>query len=290
MRSATRGSSLRDSAQAGSRFLHVSTAKTIVAACSLFAIGCGAPEVFHDTRLELSEAGPDGSEGRFDRGERELSFSAESPRPGLAEVTLGIAGARFDARFDFAAGEVVLDGHDAALDRDAHGVLLEAAQLLAAELDADAPLEQRALYATLVAWQQAGGVPLPERRFALRGRAAQDGPLDESLRDKSLRDDGVTCLARGETYAVSFDYGDATVIDEPVVADGWECNGLCGPYCTELTPWRMWTLDCLEHDQCCRATDTPDCWAPLGECGDEYEAAIADFLRGFDPFASHCGG
>ena len=255
----------------------------MVAACSLLAIGCGTPEVSHD--IELSEPGPGRSEGRFDLGERELSFSAESPRSGLAEVTLAIAGSRFDARFDFEAGEVVLDGHDAALDRDSHGVLLEAAQVLAAKLDADAPLEQRALYATVVAWQQAGGVRLPEQRFALRGRAASEGLLD-----KSLLDDGVTCLARGETYAVSFDYGDAAVIDEPVVADAWECNGLCGPYCTELTPWRMWTLDCLEHDQCCRATDTPDCWAPLGECGDEYEGAIADFLRGFDPFARHCGG
>ncbi|MET0412269.1 MAG: hypothetical protein ABW217_13285 [Polyangiaceae bacterium] len=243
----------------------------------------------HDPRLELSEPGPGRSEGRFDTSERELSFSAESPRQGLAEVTLAIDGARFDARFDFAAGEVMLDGHDAALDRGAHGVLLEAAEVLATDLDADAALEQRALYAAIVAWQQAGGVPLSQKRFALR-QSEQHTGLDEPLRDKSLLDDGVTCLARGETYAVSFDHGDASVIDEPIVADGWECNGLCGPYCTELTPWRMWTLDCLEHDQCCRATDTPDCWAPLGECGDEYEAAIADFLRGFDPFARHCGG
>jgi hypothetical protein len=53
----------------------------------------------------------------------------------------------------------------------------------------------------------------------------------------------------------------------------------------------MWTLDCLEHDSCCSAIgDGTTCWTPLGECGDEYVHAEADFLRGFDPFRSHCGG
>lgn len=257
-----------------------------MAAC---ASGCGSPEVFHDPALEWSQRGPGRSEGRFRGSERELTFATESAGAGSADVTLALAGLRFDARFDFDAGEVVLDGHDAALDRDGHAALLEASQRLATELDADAPLEQRALYAAIVAWHESGGVRLPEKRFALRQQEPREA-LDGSLPDKSLLDDGVTCLARGETYAVSFDHGATTVLDEPVVAGAWECNGQCGPYCTELTPWRMWTLDCLEHDQCCRATDTPDCWAPLGECGDEYEAAIADFLRGFDPFSRHCGG
>jgi hypothetical protein len=255
--------------------------------CSLLALasGCGSQGLSHDPRLELGEPSPDRIEGRFRSSQGALELSATSSRPGVAEVELELAGQRFDARFDHEAGVVVLDGHDIGLERASHRALGEAAASLAAELDADSPLAARALYAAIVAWHESGGVPLPEQRFALRERAAHEG-----LGDKSLLDDGVTCLARGETYAVSFDYGDSTVVDEPVVADGWECNGLCGPYCTELTPWRMWTLDCLEHDQCCRATDTPDCWAPLGECGDEYQAAIADFLRGFDPFASHCGG
>lgn len=263
----------------------------VVGVCSLLALasGCGSQqgsqEVSHDPRLALVEPGPGRIEGRFSAKQGELELYAESRHPDVAEVELAIDGLRFDASFDHEAGVVVLDGHDAALDRAAHGALGEAAEALANELDADAPIEQRALYAAIVAWHESGGVALPEQRFELRRQEPQVGSGE-----KSLLDDGVTCLARGETYAVSFDYGDSTVIDEPVVADGWECNGLCGPYCTELTPWRMWTLDCLEHDQCCRATDTPDCWAPLGECGDEYEAAIADFLRGFDPFADHCGG
>lgn len=52
----------------------------------------------------------------------------------------------------------------------------------------------------------------------------------------------------------------------------------------------MWTLDCLEHDACCNVTSDDSCWTPLGECGDEYDDAMGDFLRGFDPFRRHCGG
>jgi hypothetical protein len=236
-----------------------------------------------------SESEPGRITGSFAGGDRVLEFEARSESPGVADVALEIAELRFAAHFDYVAGEVALDGHGAALDRASHGTLLDAAAALASTLagePADVPLEQRALYAAIVAWQQSGGVALPEQRFVLPRRPAPaEGPIT-----KSLLDDGVGCVLRGESYLVSFDYGDITVLDEPVTADSWECNGLCGPYCVELTPWNMWTLDCLEHDQCCRATDTPDCWAPLGECGDEYEAAIADFLRGFDPFGSHCGG
>jgi hypothetical protein len=53
----------------------------------------------------------------------------------------------------------------------------------------------------------------------------------------------------------------------------------------------MWTLDCLEHDECCRDIGAEGaCWAPLGECGDEYSLAEGDFLRGFAPLSRHCGG
>jgi hypothetical protein len=225
--------------------------------------------------------------GRLTAGERALEYSAASDAPGIADVQLGLDALRFRAHFDYRAGVVVIDGYGAALDRGGHHALLEAATALAQELGASSavPFEQQALYAAVVAWHETSGVALSEKRFVLRSEAGAD-----SAREKSLLDDGVGCVTRGETYAVSFDHGRTTVLDEPVTADVWECNGLCGPYCVALTPWRMWTLDCLEHDQCCRATDTPDCWAPLGECGDEYEAAIADFLRGFDPFAAHCEG
>jgi hypothetical protein len=259
-----------------------SAALASVSGCGPEGSAASAPEALE------SEAEAGQIDGHFSGAERVLEFSARSQTSGVADVALRIDALRFAAHFDYRAGEVVLDGQGAALDRAAHGALLEAASALAAELGElpEPPLEQRALYAAVVAWQQSGGVALPEKRFVL----PRTQPAPGAAIEKSLLDDGVGCVQRGEAYAVSFDYGDLTVLDETVTADSWECNGLCGPYCVELTPWQMWTLDCLEHDQCCRATDTPDCWAPLGECGDEYEAAIADFLRGFDPFGSHCGG
>jgi hypothetical protein len=115
--------------------------------------------------------------------------------------------------------------------------------------------------------------------------------LGTSEVDKSLGNDGVTCIERGSTYAVSFDEASGTTVDFPRTADVEECNGKCGPGCAPLTPWSMWTLDCLEHDACCSRTDESlVCWTPLGQCGDEYVHAETDFLRGFDPLSSHCGG
>jgi hypothetical protein len=125
-----------------------------------------------------------------------------------------------------------------------------------------------------------GGMPLRRQVFELA----------PSEVDKSLGNDGVTCIERDSTYAVSFDAAGNSTVDAPVTADAEDCNGRCGPGCTALTPWSMWTLDCLEHDTCCGATGDAACWTPLGECGDEYVDAETDFLRGFDPFSPHCGG
>jgi hypothetical protein len=183
---------------------------------------------------------------------------------------------------------VVTDGHGAGLDRATHAFLGDAIGAFSAFFGSNArglPLEQQMLYAGLVTWQESGGIALGRNIFALRPKPA---PGAETT--KSLGDDGVACVQRGLAYYTSFDYFDTTVVDQPVTVDTHRCNGMCGPYCTELSPWNMWTLDCLEHDQCCRATDDDTCWSPFNECGDEYLDAERDFLRGFDPFSSHCGG
>jgi hypothetical protein len=131
-------------------------------------------------------------------------------------------------------------------------------------------------------------MPLEQKAFDLGSPSNDDGLGDEI--DKSIDDDGIQCIRSGQNYFVSFDYGDTTVIDGELQAGVYECNGQCGPYCTQLQPWRMWTLDCLEHDACCNVTSDDACWTPLGECGDEYDAAMGDFLRGYAPFSRHCGG
>jgi hypothetical protein len=149
------------------------------------------------------------------------------------------------------------------------------------------PLHEQMLFASLALLADSGGMALPAIEFSLGPRHA--GARSPSV-EKSLGNDGVSCIERDATYAVSFDYGGTIVLDEPVTANSSQCNGQCGPECVQLTPWLMWTLDCLEHDTCCGATSNDPCWRPLGECGDEYVDAELDFLRGFDPFNQHCGG
>jgi hypothetical protein len=255
---------------------------------------------------------PEGSYGSFRAADpaeaRALEFSSKALGPAVADVALRIGQLEFDAHFDYDKGEVVTDGHGVGLDRAAHALLREAAEAFSGAVvdaapDADessepgapnepasstvavAAFERRVLYAAIVVWQQSGGIPLPRKAFALP-RADEPG-----ITDKSLRDDGIACVTPGVTYEVSYTHGSVTVNDRVVTADSHSCNGLCGPACVLLTPFAMWTLDCLEHDECCADIDGGlDCWVPLGECGDEYESAMGDFLLGVDPFARHCGG
>lgn len=60
--------------------------------------------------------------------------------------------------------------------------------------------------------------------------------MQPSETDKALGDDGVACVERGVTYLTSLDYGGSTIFDRPLTADERDCNGMCGPYCTQLTP------------------------------------------------------
>jgi hypothetical protein len=202
---------------------------------------------------------------------------AETPAPALD----------YELRYDYAAGRVTSDGHGDRLDRDGLAQLRAAADAVAAQLDtaaATSPLHAQMLAAAFVLLSESGGMPLTPLTFEL------DAPADGAL-DKSLEDDGVDCISRGETVLGSFDFGRTVVVDEPFVADSHSCNGRCGPSCTQLTAFEMWTLDCLEHDECCTAIgDRTTCFTPLGECGDEYVDAETDFLRGFDLFSRHCDG
>jgi hypothetical protein len=256
--------------------------------------GCGAepPSAFAAQGDAASVAsGSYAAEGRV------LEYEARSSSPFVAEVALQIGSLLFDARYDYPAREVVTDGHGLSLDRPAHQLLGQAISALSAEFGSNATgmtFPEQALYATLVTWQQSGGIPLGRRAYSLAGTGLAEAQAAQSngerVISKSVEDDGIECVQEGTSYLASFDFGDTIVIDQSVTAGDRHCDGLCGPDCVRLTPFEMWTLDCLEHDACCGATDTPDCWVPLGECADEYEHAIADFLRGFDPLSRHCGG
>jgi hypothetical protein len=247
----------------------------------------------NDTRVDTSDAlvvteqTHQALRGSFQSNERVLEFSSIPAAALAGDVALHLDSLSYDLHYDYTAGEVVTDGHGEGLDFDSLGMLLDAVHAVTEHLGPDAArwsLHEQMLYAAVSGWQQSGGMPLRRTTYALAPEPAAEV-------DKSIGDDGVICIQNGLTYLTSFDYGDTTVIDEPVRAGDSDCNGMCGPSCTQLQPWRMWTLDCMEHDQCCREIgDSTTCWTPLGECGDEYEVAEADFLRGFDPFARHCGG
>jgi len=196
----------------------------------------------------------------------------------------------FELHYDYESGDVTTDGHGARLTLRSSRVLADAVERLSQELGPDnseLPLHAQMLFAALVVLAESGGIPLTPMTFRTDGG---DMP-DATTVPKSLEDDGVTCIQRGNTYLASFDFGTTQVVDLPIQADSRSCNGRCGPSCTALTPWQMWTLDCLEHDSCCNASgDSTTCWTPLGDCGDEYADAEADFLRGFDPLRRHCRG
>lgn len=212
-----------------------------------------------------------------------VEFAATRSTPFAGAIAVQVGSLAYELEYDYEARQVVTDGHGGAIDRAAQRALGEALRAAADVLgpnDPSVPLHQQMLFAALALLEESGGMPLPRMSF----------PLSPVTVDKSLENDGVTCIERGVSYPVSFDYGDRVVLDEPVSAGVDDCNGQCGPGCARLTPFLMWTFDCLEHDRCCRETSIDPCWTPLGECGDEYVDASGDFLKGFDPFGTHCGG
>jgi hypothetical protein len=234
--------------------------------------------------------------GRFEAEQRVIDFSSQGSDALAGDVRIDIGALSYDVHYDFEAREggraVVSDGYGRAIDRVSQRALLAAIDALTRYLGpsrADAPLAEQMLPAALSLLRDSGGAPLERTRFDL-GPKQSAASGESGVVNKSLEDDGIGCIKRGVWYAVSYDYGDSTVIDEVVEAGVFECNGQCGPTCSQLQPWGMWTLDCLEHDACCNVTSDDSCWTPLGECGDEYDAAMGDFLRGFDPFRKHCAG
>jgi hypothetical protein len=233
--------------------------------------------------LRIEQRSQDQLTGQFLAGDRTIEFASTRRAPFAGDVAIGAGTLSYGLHYDYDQREVVTDGHGAAIDRSSQRLLSDAMASLTERLGTAArslPLHEQMLYAGLAMLEESGGMPLFRTTF----------PIDPPELDKSLGNDGVTCLERGGSYPASFDYGSTLVADETITADASDCNGQCGPGCTQLTPWRMWTLDCLEHDACCGATSNDPCWTPLGECGDEYVDAETDFLRGFDPFGTHCGG
>jgi hypothetical protein len=260
------------------------------------ALGCGAEP---SSTLIVSEQTAERIAGRYAADGHELDFAAESSGIRAGSVQLRMGALTYDVRYDFEgsdseARQVSADGYGAAIDRGAPPALRAAIEDLTGYLGParpESPMQEQMLVATFQLLRASGGMPLEHQSFPLGPKQPGGEPaVSDAEVEKSLDDDGIRCIKSGNSYFVSFDYGDTTVLDDVVQAGIFECNGQCGPTCAQLQPWRMWTLDCLEHDSCCNVTSDDSCWTPLGECGDEYDSAMADFLRGYDPFGKHCGG
>lgn len=261
----------------------------------LGASRCGAPDTRSEAGVLLVRTqSAETFSASFVAGPRSIDFSARTTSARVGDVEIVSGTLTYDFHYDFDAHQVTTDAHGAGFDRETarvlHAALGAVSDRLAPRGDGRdvlaLPLHEQMSYAALASLAQSGGMA--------QGRMIFDSstPATPDVHDKSLGDDGIECIQRGGEYDVSYDIGSSSVSDVLITADAVNCNGLCGPACTQLTPWQMWTLDCLEHDACCAAVGDPDvvCWTPLGECGDEYTQAEADFLRGFDPLAAHCGG
>jgi hypothetical protein len=261
----------------------------------LGASHCGAPDTPSDAGVLVVRAqSAETFSARFAQGSRSIDIAARPASDWVGDVEIASGTLTYDFHYDFDAHQVTTDAHGAGFDRETARVLHAALGAVSDRLAPQGrggdvlalPLHEQMSYAALASLAQSGGAAQGRMTFDSSTRATPH------VGDKSLGDDGIECIQRGGEYDVSYDIGSSVVSDVLVTADAVNCNGLCGPACTQLTPWQMWTLDCLEHDACCAAVGDPDlvCWTPLGECGDEYAQAEADFLRGFDPLATHCGG
>jgi hypothetical protein len=280
------------------RFAPLVSALACALSMTLLRCGSTGSTAGDDRSLPSGEAAPglaveqrtsERVDGRFVGGDGAdpltLEFASTRSTPLSGEVEIVVGSLDYTLRYDYGiTRQIVADGQGAALDRPTQRLVLDALDAVTQRFgpnDPGLPLHEQMLFAGLALLEESGGMPLARLRF----------PLGTDETEKSLGNDGITCIERGDAYEVSFDDSNATVEGQTVTADSDECNGLCGPGCSQLTPWKMWTLDCLEHDTCCQATgDHTLCWTPLGECGDEYTDAEADFLRGFDPLQRHCGG
>lgn len=264
----------------------------VAAGFGLAALRCGSGDLTRlsaesvlseEAALILDERTPERIAGRFTAAGRDVELSSTGTQPFAGEVAIDIGSLSYSVHYDYVARKVVSNGYGGAIDRGSQrllGLALERVTEYLGSSNPALPLHEQMLHAGLAMLQESAGMPLEPMSFE----------IEPSLVEKSLGNDGVSCIKRDQTYSASYDHGSTVVLDRAITADSSECNGRCGPTCTQLTPWNMWTLDCLEHDACCGATSDDSCWTPLGECGDEYGEAQTDFLRGFDPFRKHCGG
>jgi hypothetical protein len=137
----------------------------------------------------VPEQRDDSITGQFSSHERQIEFSATRSAPLGGAIAIRTDRFAYDLEYDYEAGEVMTDGHGGAIDRATQHALTEAITAVALDLGAHDPsvaLHLQMLLAGLALLQQSAGMALPQMRFSFA----------RSELDKSLENDGVTCIER----------------------------------------------------------------------------------------------
>ena len=140
--------------------------------------------------LRIEQRTQDQITGQFLAGDRTIEFASTRSAPFAGDVTIGAGALSYDLHYDYDHREVVTDGHGAAIDRSSQLLLTDAIASLTERLGAAArslPLHEQMLYAGLAMLEESGGMPLMRTTFT----------IDAPEVDKSLGNDGVTCIERG---------------------------------------------------------------------------------------------
>lgn len=248
-----------------------------------------------------------------------VAFSSSQVAESLVQVRVEWGDVTLEAEADLAAGVRVVDGHDHALDLDerlALSALSLQLEVFFNPYDNVLAPHEDSLYRAVSFWADApvgwplrriavGETPIGEPEPALDDA---EGPLDsqgncgtggENLLDcaDGCRDDddGRTPLANPcccNTYSLWHDRHTA-----PLICRGHDfcrervpggcnieagCLGRCTGQCGAFRGRGSYTLDCAEHDRCCRLHGA--CYSPDSiACGDEYEDASDDVLNPLPP-------
>lgn len=114
---------------------------------------------------------------------------------------------------------------------------------------------------------------------------AEQASGDEAVQPFFVCDES-RCIAPGQVFDVTYTRADGTPVTRRVTVDAdwgtnlagdgdYSCMGRCGEGCTA-----GYGIGCLIHDVCSHEEPSDQVQGSHPDCGDEYDAAVVDFIRG----------
>lgn len=247
-----------------------------------------------------------------------ITFISERATPSVVRLHVGLGEIVLEAEADIDANVRTLNGLGHALSLNEKLALLALSIQLERQLDTREkilPLHEDFLLRVSSYWSEAPvGWPLasrsiagppPGQPLAVAEEIAEDAPAQAAAACASggenflecqsgcvHDDDGITLLSNPCCCRNRSLWHDAQNIIGQCTIHGFcresirggcdlpgDCLGRCGPECGAANGKGTYTLDCAEHDRCCRihgACLNPDAI----QCGDEFDDAADDFLFG----------